>query len=199
MAQGHATTRFTPFRVLMLCSLKKYKGVMQFIQCAAGLPEIQFDLVLNANLSDIEQFFQHQWLPQNLQDYPAQFDVHPFYEKASLVMNLSVPDQWVETFGMTALEGMVYGKPVIVPPVGGIVELVENGVSGYCLDARNTPAIMEKIMGLSRDPDLYDRMSQEALARAGQFTQGGFRKAILDCIRQEMTATHPNEVSLANV
>jgi len=31
----------------------------------------------------------------------------------------------VETFGLTILEGMTYKLPAIVPPVGGVIELVE--------------------------------------------------------------------------
>jgi len=47
------STKITPFRVLMLCSLKKYKGVMEFVNLAQKIPNLAFDLVLNATTEEI--------------------------------------------------------------------------------------------------------------------------------------------------
>ncbi len=95
------------FSVLMLCSLKKYKGVMQYLHCARRLPDYDFVLVLNADEQQIGQFFKDENLPSNLRIHAAQSDVHPFYLNASVVVNLSQPPDWIETFGMTALEAMI--------------------------------------------------------------------------------------------
>ena len=120
------------FRVLMLCSLKEYKGVRNFVALAKALPMYQFTLVLNATWLDIRTFFpESEGFPANLMVYPKQNNVHPFYQKADLVVNLSKPEQWLETFGMTILEGMAYGLPAIVPPAGGVVELIDDGINGY--------------------------------------------------------------------
>lgn len=40
------------------------------------------------------------------------------------MLNLTNKNQAIETFGMTPLEAMTCGLPVIVPTVGGIAELV---------------------------------------------------------------------------
>ena len=53
-------------------------------------------------------------------------------------MNLTNPAMVVETFGMTILEAMSYGIPVIAPPVGGPAEIVQDGENGYTADVRNT-------------------------------------------------------------
>ena len=49
----------------------------------------------------------------------------------------------VETFGLTILEGMAYGLPALIPPVGGITELVEHGRSGYWTNSRNLSHVSE--------------------------------------------------------
>jgi L-malate glycosyltransferase len=170
------------FTVLMLCSLKQYKGLNEFVQCARDLPQIRFNLVLNASGQAIRQFFAGYSLPSNLYLYDATKDTHPFYAQASIVLNLSLPDQWIETFGITVLEAMYYGRPVIVPPVGGVSELVENGVNGFCVDSRDVPAIVEKIRLLSTDGRLYARMSQNAYQKALRFGQEIFRHSIIGVI-----------------
>jgi glycosyltransferase involved in cell wall biosynthesis len=42
-------------------------------------------------------------------------------------VNLSDKTQFIETFGMTALETMAAGLPVIVPTEGGIAEMLRDG------------------------------------------------------------------------
>jgi glycosyltransferase involved in cell wall biosynthesis len=88
----------------------------------------------------------------------------------------------VEPFGMTALEAMYYRKPVIVPQIGGVDELVENGVTGFCVDANNINAVVEKIELLASDKNIYTLMSVAAFAKAAKFTQKKFHQSILRTI-----------------
>jgi glycosyltransferase involved in cell wall biosynthesis len=159
--------------------MKPYKGIFSFLECARRLADIQFDLVLNTSMQELNHYFENIRVPRNCILYPAQSDVHRFYETSSIVVNLSLPDQWIETFGMTALEAMNYGKPVIVPPVGGITELVENGVSGFWVDARDVEELTHKISWLSSNEVAYKKMSQACYARAEWFSQSEFSKSIV--------------------
>ncbi|NJN77054.1 MAG: glycosyltransferase family 4 protein [Saprospiraceae bacterium] len=45
------------FRILMLCSLKDYKGVPEFVELAKRLPQYEFELVLNAAMTEIKDYF----------------------------------------------------------------------------------------------------------------------------------------------
>jgi len=157
------------FVVLMLCSLKAYKGVNEFYRLAKALPDINFELVLNASWEDIREFFGGKKLPENLVLYPQQSDVHCFYRRADLVVNLSHPEQWVETFGMTLLEGMQYGLPSIAPPVGGPAEIVQQGVNGYQMDQREITKIAEQIDTISKDSTLYQNLSNNSREIAKEF------------------------------
>lgn len=64
-------------------------------------------------------------------------NTHPFYQEASIILNLSDVNLWVETFGLTILEGMAYQLPAIVPPVGGVIELVEENKNGFLIDSKD--------------------------------------------------------------
>jgi len=91
------------FTVLMLCSLKDYKGVPQFVKLAESLPNYNFELVVNASFEEINNYFGTVPSYPNLTIFDVQRNVHPFYQRASLILNLSHPETWVETFGMTQL------------------------------------------------------------------------------------------------
>lgn len=156
--------------VLMLCSLKVYKGVNEFVALAKSLPKRKFELVLNADQNAIDDFFKGQSLPNNLIVFPKQKNVHPFYERARLVLNLSHPDKWLETFGLTAIEAMAYGVPVIVPAAGGIAEVVEDKINGWHVDPREADFLTRVVASALENNLLYQRYSAQAKFRASQFS-----------------------------
>lgn len=177
LAEGHRAPA-GPFTLLMIASPRAYKGIYELQELAASLPDFRFLLVLNATAEEVEKVLPAAERPLNLVCYPAQADVHPFYRAAHLVLNLSRPDEWVETFGMTILEAMYYRKPVIVPPVGGITELVEDGQQGFRTVARPLTQLREQVQLLAACPDLYNRLSVSAFRKAHQFTPALFSKGI---------------------
>jgi spore coat protein SA len=70
-----------------------------------------------------------------------------------------VPSKPGEAFGLVNVEAMASGLPVVASRVGGIVEVVEDGVTGYLVDPANIEAeLIDRIGALIRDPALRDRM-----------------------------------------
>ena len=162
--------------VLMICSLKEYKGVNEFLELARLNSQFIFKLVVNASQADIDEYFQNKEVPHNMICYPTQKDTHKFYREAGLLLNLSDVNLWVETFGLTVLEGMAYGLPTIVPPVGGVVELVDEGVNGFLINSKNIDAISDKIKLLLTDDTLYQQMSSKAFEKSKLFNEDYFEK-----------------------
>lgn len=174
------------FNVLMVCSLKRYKGVDQFLQLAqlcSSDPAFTFSLVLNAETEEINRYFENKSKPTNLTIHSKQTDLHLFYSAASLVLNLSLIDEWVETFGLTILEAMAYGIPVIAPPIGGPTELIFNDSNGYLISAYETHALKDKIFALKNNPSLCLQLSQAARKRVGDFSEANFNNSILIIIK----------------
>lgn len=169
------------FEVLMACSLKEYKGVTEFIKIAQmclRVVSIRFTLVLNATPKEIKEYLRISEIPKNVTIFPQQSDMAKFYSSASLVLNLSKPDGWIETFGLTILEAMAFGIPVIVPTVGGPLEIVRDNKDGYLMSSDQWPLIGEKIVDLSSNRDLCSRLSLSARQRAGEFGQPVFKRKI---------------------
>lgn len=153
--------------VLMMCSLSKAKGVYTFMEVAKQRPQYSFRLLLSSSKEEIINFFGYE-LPYNVELIPAQSNVHPYLHSADLILNLSIPSLWIETFGMTIIEAMAYGIPAIVPNVGGPTEIVENGHNGYCIDVSDVDAVVKAIdRVLSKEE--YQRMAENSLEKIKEF------------------------------
>ena len=172
------------FKVLMLASLRPYKGISSFYEISKLLPRITFNLVLSDSYKDVDKYFSGQSIPENLNIYSLQKNVHIFYNDVDLVMNLSDKESWIETFGMTILEAMYYRLPVIVPIVGGITELVEDEKSGFLLDSNDITSIVEKIECLSSDHILWEKMSHRGFELTEYFSIENFDKGIKSVVEK---------------
>ena len=80
---------------------------------------------------------------------------------------LVAPSVCEEGFGLPPLEAMAVGTVPIVSALGGLPEVVEDGVSGVVMDTTDTSRLAEAIGALMDDDDRWQRMSEAAKARAG--------------------------------
>jgi N-acetyl-alpha-D-glucosaminyl L-malate synthase BshA len=71
-----------------------------------------------------------------------------------------------ESFGLAALEAMACEVPVVASCVGGVPELVEDGVTGILCPAEDLAAMASASIRLLTDEQLHGRMSQAARKRA---------------------------------
>lgn len=158
--------------VLMISSLKDYKGIKEFVEIASLMKNFNFTLVLNSEAKEIRKWKEDNdiEISSNLSIYPRTEDVAIFYNQASLVLNLSNPELFVETFGMTVLEAMSAGLPVIVPPVGGVAEMVKEGFNGYKIHVKEISKIVGAIEKILSDKDLYSSLSKNALSFSKRFS-----------------------------
>lgn len=71
-----------------------------------------------------------------------------------------------ESFGLSALEAMACGAPVVAPGVGGIVEVVEDGVTGALCAVGDVEGMGRALTRLLTDDDFRQRQSRAAVERA---------------------------------
>lgn len=157
--------------ILMVASLRKFKGVYEFAKLAEQMPQYSFELVVSATNEEVTKFSREIGTIKNLTIYPSQKNLHPFYQRAKLLLQLSHPESCVETFGLTILEAMIYGVPSIVPNVGGPIELVDNEVNGYTVNPHDILSITNKITLLMEDEALYQQFSEAALRKSTHFSE----------------------------
>lgn len=181
--QGHDYTYNLEevFNVLMLASLKEYKGVNEFLDLAIHFQtekNFKFTLILNTSQQEINHWLADKTLPNNISVLPSQSEVSQFYQKAHLVLNLSHVDKWVETFGLTIIEAMAYGIPVIVPPVGGPAEIVSHAKEGFLVSAYDKAILINYIQQLQSNDVLRTKMSENARKRVTDFSEEKFNQQI---------------------
>ncbi|MDJ1470902.1 glycosyltransferase family 4 protein [Xanthocytophaga flava] len=72
---------------------------------------------------------------------------------------------WYEPFGITPLEAMACGTPVIGSQVGGIKYSVADGETGFLVPPNDPDALAEKMSQLICDPELLQQMKKNAIER----------------------------------
>ena len=155
--------------ILMASSLTIAKGVDTFINLSRIMPSYNFTLVLSCSEEERDTFVEQENPPINCKILSRQSSMGQFYQKADILLNLSNPFFGVETFGMTIIEAFAYGVPAIVPNIGGPLEIVDNGVNGFCVNVGNISEIKEKIIELTNNRDIYAKFSNNALIKAKKF------------------------------
>jgi glycosyltransferase involved in cell wall biosynthesis len=172
--------------VLMVCSLKWYKGVNEFLELSQILVQYNFRLVVNATQEEINHYFINHSIPKNLKIYSTQTDLHSFFQWSDVVLNLSKPNGWIETFGLTVIEAMAYGLPVIVPPIGGIAELVEEGVNGFHANSDNINGLTKRLIAILENQNLYTQMKHNAYCRILDFSEDVFSRKSINIIKNRI-------------
>jgi glycosyltransferase involved in cell wall biosynthesis len=69
-----------------------------------------------------------------------------------------VPSLWYENSPNVILEAFAHGTPVIASNLGGMAELVEDGVNGLVFEPGNAGDLARQLRRLLTEPDLLQRL-----------------------------------------
>ncbi len=108
-------------------------------------------------------------------------DSLPYYYSAA---ELVVMPSHYESFGMVALESMACGTPVIASLVGGLIHLVEDGVTGFHVPVEDHIALSQRISRLLDDKALRYRMGHDAFAFAKKYDWKNISGKMIDVYRE---------------
>jgi glycosyltransferase involved in cell wall biosynthesis len=75
---------------------------------------------------------------------------------------LVVPSRWFEMSPLVIPEAMAHGVPVIASRIGGLPELVEDGVTGLLFSPGEAGELADRIATLAHDPALCRRLGEAA-------------------------------------
>lgn len=72
----------------------------------------------------------------------------------------------LESFGLVALEAMACAVPCVCSKVGGLPEVVEDGVEGFLVPPRDVDTMAARALEILADPDLQHKMGEAGRRRA---------------------------------
>lgn len=98
-------------------------------------------------------------------------EVHSYYSSSDIFIMPTFKDDYdIEGFGIVYLEAGAHSLPIIAAPVGGVVDIVENGVNGIYVREKNIGDIEKAILQLSESKALRKKMGDAAQMTAKSFT-----------------------------
>ena len=75
-------------------------------------------------------------------------------------LDVAVLPSWREAQGLSILEAMALSRPVVASDVGGIPEMIQDGVTGLLVEHDNPVALASAIVRLLRDPAFASRIAK---------------------------------------
>ena len=89
----------------------------------------------------------------------SEYFLNESYKKATIII---MPSIWMENNPIVALEAMAFGKPIIASNTGGYPDLIDNGITGFLIEPRNSDQIAKRIIQILSDDELAKSMGRNA-------------------------------------
>jgi glycosyltransferase involved in cell wall biosynthesis len=149
--------------VLFTGRLTENKGVKYLIRAAKDIKGTVLILGGGAEKEKLENLIKAEKIKNVIMGgyiNPAKASLfHEFYERADVYVSPSV---WEEPLGLTILEAMAAGTPVVATKKGGIVSVIKEGENGFFVRARNSKQIAETVNMLLVNDELRVKVSENA-------------------------------------
>ena len=160
--------------VLSLCRLIPVKGIHILIEAFAvaskDVPEMKL-LVAGTGDPCYVQKVKARISELGLEHKVLFIGNEPEIEKPLRAGDIfTAPYLWPEAFGLSVLEAMAVGLPVIGSISGGIVELLGNGKYGLLFDRENVPDLASCLVRYAKSPALRLEIGQAARQAALGYT-----------------------------
>lgn len=160
-----STSRSDPPLVLFVGRVEKRKGADVLIRAMSDVwakhPDCKLVMVGRRSADLNELLMQVDGRVRLLGSLPRS-ELVQFYQRAAIFV---APSSW-DNSPNTIYEAMSSGTPVIATRVGGIPELVDDGITGVLVPPRDQNALAEAITALLSEPERRERMGRFAREKA---------------------------------
>jgi D-inositol-3-phosphate glycosyltransferase len=112
--------------------------------------------------------------------------------------DIFITTPWYEPFGITPIEAMACGTPVIGANVGGIKFTVRDGETGYLVPPNDPIALAERIAHLYQQPQLLNDFGQKAIHRANTLFTWQTVTTMMARLYEQVIAANQSERLLAS-
>ncbi len=143
--------------------LAAWKGQAVFLQALALVPDAIGVIVGDALFGEDEyarelyRLVETLGLTDRVKFLGFRSDVPALMSAMDVIVHSSVAP---EPFGRVVVEGMLSGRPVIASAAGGVLEIIEDGRSGFLYEPGNAQALAAVMMRVIAEPELASRVAQ---------------------------------------
>ncbi|RBY96265.1 hypothetical protein DQ237_10420 [Blastococcus sp. TF02-8] len=184
-----------PFIVGLVGRFAPWKGQLEAVRAfaVADMPETARLVLVGSPMFGEEEYESRVRQEVARLGLTDRVDFRGFVEDVSReLMNVDVllhASTVPEPLGQVILEGMAAGVPVLATRGGGPSEIISEGVNGILYTPGDSAEIARQVNRLWQDEELRQRLRQEGLRRAGDFSPEVIAPKVLALYR-DMVAEH---------
>ncbi len=175
--------------VLFVGRLAEIKGVNYLIE---AMRQVQGAVLVIAGKGDREEELRAQ--AENLGDKvlfigaKTHEELADIYASADIFVapSVTVKGGGKEGFGLTIIEAMASGVPVIASKTGGITDILSHEVNGLLVEEKNVDQIAALIKRLMEDMDLRETLVQNARETAQRYSYSNIAARYFELIEENM-------------
>jgi glycosyltransferase involved in cell wall biosynthesis len=150
---------------LYIGRISKEKGLDVLINAMKNIPEIPVHIV---GSGDEEEYYKNLVKKNNLNNikftgYKSGTELEEEYKNCIATI---LPCNWFENFPRSVLESFTCGKPTIASQIGGIPEIIDNGINGFTFEVGNSELLAKYIKKMFYDKKLSKKMGENARKKA---------------------------------
>ncbi len=139
------------------------KDIFLLIDAVEPIDGVKVLIVGDGELRDkVEKYILRKNLNEKVKLLGERFDVPGILAQSDIFI---LPSRW-EGLPLTIIEAMMAKLPVIASAVGGVPELVDNGITGILVPPRDVEALRFAIRKLVENPDLRVQMGINGYKKA---------------------------------
>ena len=178
--------------VLTTARLHAQKGINYLLEAAKLVPDALFVIAGDGpDRADLQRHAKRIGVEEQVQFLGYREDIPQLLSSCDLFVLPSV----YEPLGLSVLEAMAAGKPVIATAVGGLKESVIDGVTGLLVPAKNPERLAGAIRHLLCDRELANRFGEAGKARANRvFTAEAMVKGVTQVYADLLAGKLPVEM-----
>lgn len=98
--------------------------------------------------------------------------------------DVSVSTSRQEGLPVNLIEALAIGKPIVATDVRGNSDLIENGINGYKIELNDSDTMAEKLLELYNNPQLAEKMAQEAVKMSKKYSIENVNKSLADIYKK---------------
>ena len=181
-------------RLLMLGRINRIKGQEILIEAVRRLPQhiksrISVRIVGSAfedraREMTIRSLAQEAAVSDIIQIEPFKVEPSDLYEWADLVV---IPSHKPESLGRVAIEAMAFARPPIASAIGGLVEVVEDGRTGWLVAPGRADILASTIRAIVENPGTWREFGQMARERyERQFSEKSASDAMISMLTAKL-------------